>query len=153
MNRKYFIISLCSILAAFAIGWGTAQFIENQDKFIGVVQAIPVVRFEHFDKSRNALLLGLFNPGNLPMEIDRTELIYQLNTNDLQFITNVREYGDKPLVLDPGDTILVPLKKNAFTGLQTESGSFWGNLEFRVPGTEDIYNLHHKVHIFAFDKD
>jgi len=136
----------------FAMGWGMALFIKGHNEFTRAAQAIPVVRFEHFDESRNALILALFNPGTLPMEIDRTELIYQSNSNNPRFTSNVREYGDKPLVLDPGDTVLVPLKKIRLN-LQTESEILWGNLEFRVPGRKDFYSLHHRINTIAFNKD
>ncbi len=153
MNKKYFIISLCSMLVAFTIGWMTARFIKNKNEFTGIVQAIPVVRFEQFDASRNILILGLFNPGTLPMEIDQTELIYQSNSNNPHFISSVRKYGDKPLVLDPGDTVLVPLRKNMPAKSQAESGAFWGKLEFRLPGKEDFYSLHHHFNTVAINKN
>ncbi len=144
MNKKYFIISFGFMLVMFVIGWQSAMRVNDRAAISGVAQAVPVIRFERFDESRNAMIIALFNPGALPMEIDRTELMYQSSNTHPGFTINEQEYGDKPLVLDPGDTILVPLLKNNAIESRSETGSFWGELEFRVPGREDFYSLHHR---------
>jgi hypothetical protein len=152
MTKKFIIISFCLILSTVAIGWGVAVVVGRHNKFNSVTQAVPIVRYERFDESRNALIIGLFNPGILPMEIDRTELFYQIDSNTSRVALNIREYGDKPLVLDPGDTILVPLQKTAFTKPQTQTGSYWGQLEFRIPGQADFYSLRHRFNPNTFSE-
>ena len=77
------------------------------------------------------------------MEIDRTELIYQTAKQHSKYSFHVREYGEKPLVLDPDDTILVPLKKITVDDFQAGLDSFWGILEFRFADQNDLYCLRH----------
>jgi hypothetical protein len=144
MPKKFIVISLCLILSAVAIGWGVTVVIDRHYKFNSVAQAVPMVRFERFDGSRSTLIIGLFNPGILAMEINRTELFYRVDSSTSIVALYTHEYGDKPLVLDPGDTILVPLQKNTFAKLQAETGSYWGQLDFSNPGQADLYSLRHQ---------
>ena len=145
MRKKLLFIGGGSILGAFTLGWVAAITAHKHGEFNGIAQAIPIIRFERFDEARKALIIGLYNPGALPMEISRTELVYEANNNSASpdFITN--EYGDKPLVLDPGDTILVPLAKSLSLKSKTETGSYWGQLDFRIPGQVDFYSLRHRI--------
>ena len=143
MIKKNIIIRLCVTLAMFATVSVIVIFINKHDNFNHITQAIPVIRFEYFDESRDALIIGLFNPGALPMEINRTELFYQADNKISKTTFNHKEYGDKPLVLDPDDTILVPLQYKQSTELQVEGGNYWGDLEFIIPGQTDIYILRH----------
>jgi len=150
MNRKYIIVSISLILAGFATGWETAALhTAGLDESFRIAQAIPVIRYEHFDASRNALMIALFNPGRLPVEVDRTALTYQTSSHNPEFTANTRDYGDKPLVLDPGDTILIPLEKPIQIKTQSENDRLWGELEFRIPGREDLYWLRHRFNLVS----
>ncbi len=71
-----------------------------------------MVRFERFDESPNAMIIGLFNPGKVAMEINHTKLFYQEDNNTSKVTFNNPDYSGKPLVSDPGDTILIPLKNS-----------------------------------------
>jgi hypothetical protein len=145
MSRKYLFISTLLILATFAIGWETAvNFKKHRESTDVVTLAIPVIRYDRFDEARNALIIGLFNPGTLPMEISRTELIYEANHAIASTDLAINDYDDKPLVLDPGDTILVPLRKSDPLKTNTATGSYWGHLVFRIPGQVDYYSVHHR---------
>ena len=151
MNRKIFIMSLCLIVASFLFGWWAAIFLGYQNEFVKAVQALPVVRSEYFDPSRNALIIAVFNPGGGPVEIDETKLIYQTIGNNPSTTFNIREYGNKPLVLDPGDTILVPLVKTISVESQTKMERYWGVLKFRIPEGKDFFSLHHRFNILSFN--
>jgi len=144
MSYKFIIISLCIIVAIFATGWEMAMLSNEYKKFNHITQAIPVIRFERFDQQRNALIIGLFNPGTLPMEINRTELSFQRNDRCSRVVYSHQEYDEQPLVLDPDDTILVPLHKNKLVEFQSEKGNYWGELYFQIPGQTDFYSLHHR---------
>lgn len=144
MTKKFFIICTCSILATFAAGFEIAMIANGHDEFNRRAQAIPLIRFERFDESRNALIIGLFNPGTLSMEINRTELLYQTDNKIPRVAFNPQEYGEKPLVLDPGDTILIPLQKSMLVKSQAKAGSYWGVLDFRIPGQADFYSVSHR---------
>jgi hypothetical protein len=144
MSKQFIIISLCIIVAIFIAGWEMAILSNEYNKFSHITQAIPIIRFERFDKQRNALIIGLFNPGALPMEINRTELSFQRDDKLSRVVYSHQEYGEKPLVLDPDDTILVPLQKKQAMAFQSEKGSYWGELYFQIPGQTDFYSLHHR---------
>ena len=79
MTKKKIVISLCTITLTFFTGWKIAKMTSNNHEFKTINQAIPVVRFEHFYESRNVMIIGLFNPGEVAMEINHTELFYQKN--------------------------------------------------------------------------
>ena len=144
MSNKFLIISICTIIASVASGWGLA--ILNKDKNAShLSQALPVIRFERFDEGRDALIIGLLNPGNLAMEINRTELSFERNNMLPGIVFSHQKYGEKPLVLDPGDTILIPLQKQQELMSQAEKGSYWAALYFQFPGQKDVYSLHHRV--------
>jgi len=144
MSKQFIIISLCIIVATFAAGWKMATLSNEYNKFSHITQAIPIIRFERFDEQRNALIIGLFNPGALPMEINRTELSYQKGGGLPRVVFSRQEYHDKPLVLDPEDTILIPFRKNKTVEFQAKKGSYWGELHFQVPGQTDFYSLQHQ---------
>jgi hypothetical protein len=78
------------------------------------------------------------------MEINRTELSFQRDDKLSRVVYSHQEYGEKPLVLDPDDTILVPLQKKQAMAFQSEKGSYWGELYFQIPGQTDFYSLHHQ---------
>jgi hypothetical protein len=144
LTKKFLFIGVCVILAAFSIGWLAAVIVNKRDEFKNIAQAIPIIRYDRFDKPRKALIIELFNPGALPMEISRTKLSYKANNDIPATYFAIKEYGDKPLVLDPGDTLLVPLVKNASEKSKTEMGNYWGQLDFRIPGQVDFYSVHHR---------
>jgi len=144
MTKKFFIISLCTLLTVLVASWEIAHINNKQEEINHSVQAIPVIRFECYDEHRNALIIGLFNPGTLAMEIYRTELYYQLDNKLPRVAFNHQEYNEKPLVLDPGDTILIPLQKKKVAEFQMEKGNYWGELNFQIPGQADFYSLHHR---------
>ncbi len=141
MSRKFFYLSLC--MGLMFIIWGVVNTLNHQ-AFNGIIQAMPVIRFERVDNARHALIIGLFNPGNLPMEIHQTRLFYQRDSEIPILVSNPHGYGNKPLVLDPGDTILVPLQEDrVFYSQLMEPGRYWGELEFKIPQQADIYSLRH----------
>lgn len=144
MAKTNFFISLCIIVLTFAMGWRVVEMTHKHSELDSISQAIPVIRFERFDESRDALIIGLFNPGSKSMEINRTKLYFQADDKISTIFFNPREYGDKPLVLDPGDTILVPLLKDVVFKSSLENGNYWGELEFRVSGQVDYYSLRHQ---------
>ena len=144
MTKTIFSISLCIIVVTYTAGWEMAMMTHKYNELNGISQAIPVIRFERFDESRHALIIGLFNPGSQAMEIDRTKLYFQAENKISTVIFNSQEYDDKPLVLDPGDTILVPLQTDRVFKVSLERGNYWGELEFRVPGQVDYYSLRHQ---------
>lgn len=146
MSRKILYTAVCSILAAFSFGWIAAVIVNKYGEFKGIAQAIPIVRFENFDHVRKALIIGLYNPGVLPMEIARTKLSHKMNNDIAATYLVIKEYGDKPLVLDPDDTILVPFANNVSEKSKTEIGNYWGQLDFRIPGQVDFYSVHHRFH-------
>jgi hypothetical protein len=143
MTKRILFISLFTLLLTFAAGWEIAMT-NKYNKLNKTTQAIPVIRFERFDESRNALIIGLFNPGTLPMEIDHAELFYQAANNKSSVTFNTPNYTDKVLVLDPGDTILVPLQKPSPAITQVKDGVYWGKLDFKIPGQTDFFSLHHR---------
>ena len=144
MTKIILFISLCTIVLTFTAGWKMAVMTHKYNELNAISQAIPVIRFERFDESRHALIIGLFNPGSQAMEINRTKLYFQADNKISTVIFNSQEYNDKPLVLDPGDTILVPLQKDRVFKASLERGNYWGELEFRVPGQVDYYRLRHQ---------
>jgi len=144
MSRKILNIVVFAVLVAFALGWVTSMFANKHSEYKGIAQAIPIIRYDRFDQARKALIIELFNPGALPMEISRTKLSYKVNNDIAATYFEIKEYGDRPLVLDPGDTILVPLVKNAPEKSKTETGSYWGQLDFRIPGQVDFYSVRHR---------
>ncbi len=150
MNRKIFIMSLWLIIASFFLGWGAAIFLGYQNEFVKAVQALPIIRSEYFDPSRNALIIAVFNPGGFPVEIDETKLIYQTMGKNPSTTFDIREYGNRPLVLDPGDTILVPLVKTISVESQTNTNRYWGVLKFRTLQGKDFFSLHHRFNTFSF---
>ena len=141
---KLLFTSIGFILAVFALGWEAAIFAGKHDDLNSIDQAVPVIRFERFDEARKALIIGLFNPGALPIEISRTELLYERGNKAAPTGFAIKEYGNKPLVLDPGDTILVPLAQSLPANSTTETGSYWGQLDFRIAGKIDFYSMRHK---------
>ncbi len=144
MSNKFIIISICTIVVIFAVGWEIVMFNNKSKNFNHITQAVPVIRFERFDKQRNALIIGLFNPGTFPIEINRAELTFYSNEKLPGIIFSDQEYDEKPLVLDPDDTILIPLRiKHMFKFLE-EKGNYWGELYFQIPGQKDFYSLHHR---------
>lgn len=144
MTKTSFFIILGILLVTFTASWGAAMMTYKHKELNHISQAIPVIRFERFDKDRNALIIGLFNPGSQSIEIDRTKLYFQAADTKSTLIFNPQEYIGKPLVLDPGDTILVPLHKDILFKSSLEKGDYWGELEFRVPGQVDYYSLRHQ---------
>jgi hypothetical protein len=78
------------------------------------------------------------------MEIDHAELFYQAANNKSSVTFNTPNYTDKVLVLDPGDTILVPLQKPSPAITQVKDGVYWGKLDFKIPGQTDFFSLHHR---------
>jgi hypothetical protein len=150
MSKKFLFVGVCSLLATFAIGWEAAVIAKKYDEFNGIAQAVPIIRYDKIDEARNELIIGLFNPGTLPIEIKRTELIYEPNNkiNSTHFV--IKDYDNKPLVLDPGDTILVPLQKNMSEKSKRDTGSYWGQLDFRIPGQVDFYSLRHRFSASQF---
>jgi len=144
MTKTSFFIILGTLLVTFTVGWGVAMMTYKHKELNPISQAIPVIRFERFDKDRNALIIGLFNPGSQSIEIDRTKLYFQATDTKSTLIFNPQEYTGKPLVLDPSDTILVPLYKDTLLKSSLEKGDYWGDLEFRVPGQVDYYTLRHQ---------
>ena len=144
MSNKFCFISFIILLAIFFIGWEVATIMYKDDQLKRMTWAVPVIDFERFDESRDALIIGLFNPGTLPMEISRSTLFYQVGDKIPVFKFNSRDYVNKPLVIDPGDTILVPLQNNSLPKSNLERGHYWGELEFRVPGHADFYSLRHR---------
>jgi len=142
MSRKFFYISLYIGLMSMVI-WGVINRLNHQ-AFNGVAQAMPIIRFERVDNSRHALIIGLFNPGNLPMEIHQTRLFYQMDDEIPMLVSDPHGYGNKPLVLDPRDTILVSLQEaKVFYSQLIEPGRYWGEIEFKIPQQADIYSLRH----------
>lgn len=152
MTKKLLLISAGSILTTVAIGWEVVMLMQKHDQLKGIVaQAIPIIRFERFDAVRNALIIGLYNPGVLPMEISRTALTYETDHKSASADCIIKEYGSKPLVLDPGDTILVPLHGHFPVESKTASGNYWGQLDFQIPGQVDFYSMHHRFSTSEFD--
>ena len=145
MSKKLLFIDVGFILASFAFGWEAALMANKHGELNAPAQAIPIIRFERFDETRNTLILGLVNPGKSPIEISRTELSYQVNDTLPSAEFDIKEYGNKPLVLDPGDTILVPLAKTQALKPRSEAGRYWGQLDFRIPGQIDFYSIHHRL--------
>ncbi len=145
MSNKFIIISICTIIVSVASGWGLVIINNEYKNSSHLNQAIPVIRFERLDERRDALIIGLFNPGNLAMEINRTELSFQRNDMLPGIVFSYQEYVEKPLVLDPGDTILIPLQKKKAFMFQVEKGSYWAKLYFQIPGQEDFYSVQHQV--------
>lgn len=143
MSKRFLFIGVGSILATFALGWEAAMM-ARPDKFEGMIQALPIIRFEKFDEARNALIVGLFNPGAFSIEINRTELIYEAANKSAATDCVITEYSDKPLVLDPGDTILVPLAKNLAVKSKIEVRNYRGQLDFKIPGKPDFYTMYHR---------
>lgn|GEM_PF-5303428 len=144
MRKRLLFISTCAIVTAFAMGWLAALIANQYVEYKGIAQAMPIIRFERIDEVRKVLIIGLFNPGTLPIEISRTALSYKMNNEIVSADYIIKAYGNKPLVLDPGDTILVPLAKNASIKAKKEMGHYWGQLDFRVPGQVDFYSIHHR---------
>ncbi len=144
MTKKKFLISLCTITLTFLAGWKVAKMTRKYNEFNTVNQAVPVVRFDQFDKSRNALVIGLFNPGRMAMEVNYTELFYKTDNKTCSVVSNNQNYTDKPLVLDPGDTILIPLQKKINVKSRLQLGNYWGRVDFKIPGQADFFSLHHK---------
>ncbi len=151
MNGKYIILSLCLILAGFAAGWEIALHIERLDESFRAAHVIPIVRYEYFDVSRNALIIAVFNPGTQSLEIDKAELVAQARGKHSGFAFKTPSDGSAPLVMDPGDTILVPFKKTDSIDSQTDKKSLWGKLVFRIRGSEDIYSLRHHFNMVSID--
>ena len=145
MSNKFITISICTIIASFASGWGMAILNNEYKNSSHLSQAIPVIRFEYFDGQRDVLMIGLFNPGSLSMEINRAELSFQRNDMLPGIVFSDQEYGEKPLVLDPDDTILIPLQKKQALMFQAGKGSYWAELSFQIPGQVDFFSLHHRV--------
>ncbi len=146
-------MSLCLIIASFSLGLGTAIFLGYQDELVKAVQVLPIIRSEYFDQSRNALIIAVFNPGKGPVEIDETKLIYQAMGENPKTTFNIREYGNKPLVVDPGDTILVPFEKTISIESQTNFERYWGELKFRTPKRNDSFSLHHRFNTFTINNN
>ncbi len=144
MTRKKFLISLCTILLTFLAGWKVAKMTSKYNEFNTVNQAMPVVRFDRFDKSRNAFIIGLFNPGGMAMEVNHTELLYKTDNKTCSVVSNNQNYSNKPLVLDPGDTILIPLQKKINVKSRLQPGDYWGRVDFKISGQADFFSLHHK---------
>ena len=143
MSKKLLFIGIGFILATFALGWEAAMM-ARPDEFKGMIQALPIIRFERFDEARRTLIIGLFNPGAFSIEISRTKLLYEANNKIASTDFVIKEYGDRPLVLDPGDTILVPLANNLSVKPKTETGIYCGQLDFKIPGKPDFYSVYHR---------
>ncbi len=146
-------MNLCFITLTFVIGWEVMVIKSNEGVPNAIKQAMPLVQHDYFDKSRNALVISLFNPGNLTIEVSATELLYKMDNDTSTVILNKQNYIDKPLVLDPGDTILIPLQGKDKVNLKMQPGKYWGNIDFKVPGQLDYFSLHHKFsHNLHFDQ-
>lgn len=150
MSKKLLVAGI-GFLAAVAFGWEAAMIANPKSGFKSVTLAIPIIRFEKFDETRRALIVGLFNPGTLPIEINRTELIHEANDKITAADFVIKEYSDKPLVVDPGDTILVTLGNSQSFPPKTDTGSYWGKLDFRIPGHVDFYSLRHRFAANLYD--
>ncbi len=146
MSRKLFFIFAGSMLTTFVLGWEAAMLSDKKNEVSGIAQAIPVIRFIRFDKVRNTLIIGLFNPGKAPLEVSRTELMRVTGNEiaDTDADSYVNEYGDKPLVVDPGDTILIPLTKSLAVFQNTQAGSYRTQLDFRIPGQIYLFSIRHR---------
>lgn len=152
MSKKLLLIFTGSMLTTFVLGWQAARQANNKDELDNIAQAIPVIRFIRLDKARKALIIGLFNPGKLPLEVSRTELIYEMDHAIDAPDSYVKEYGDKPLVLDPGDTILVPLTKQLVPLAASEAGSYRAQVDFRIPGRIYLFSLRHRFNERGFGR-
>jgi len=148
LKNKLIISGLILVMIIIGVAWGINLFVKGCNKDRGkVAQAVPIIRFEKFDSAQNRLIIGLLNPGSKPMEIDRTELIYKMNNKIVSTDLVIKEYGNKPLVLDPGDTVLVPLTKRHANDSKKVTGHYWGRLDYRIPGQVDFYRVYHQFRI------
>ncbi|MFK5947735.1 MAG: hypothetical protein QM500_03060 [Methylococcales bacterium] len=146
-------MNLCFIMLILLIAWEVLAIKSNDGVSNAIKQAMPLVKHDYFDKSRNALVISLFNPGNLTIEVSATELLYKVDNNTSTIILKKQNYIDKPLVLDPGDTILIPLQGKDKVNQKMQPGKYWGNIDFKVPGLLDYFSLHHKfIHNLHFDQ-
>jgi len=145
MDKKYLFIIMLSLIVLLAIAWPTVRnYLRGYEaNNCGRMQAIPIIRSEYFDRHRNALMIGLMNPGASPIEVKHTELSLAANNRDSVLAITVSNYGGRPLVVDPGDTILIPFPIGQGKA-SDKNEPYWGHVSFQLANQPDHFTVSHQ---------
>ena len=143
MQRPVFLLSLITVVGVL-IGYITGSFVTRTYtlKRIAEVPASPVVVSSIYDSSQHAILVGLHNPGFVPIHLVNYSLVFtpgQYTTEGGYVLAPV----NLNTILPPQETIILTLSLKEHTQALAMGDVVTGTIVYTYEGLPEVYQLIH----------
>ena len=143
MQRPVLLLSMITVVGVL-IGYITGSFITRTYtlKRIAEVPASPIVVSSIYDSSQHAILIGLQNPGFVPINLINYSIVFtpgEHTTETGYFLTPVT----LNMTLAPQETIILTLSLKKHTQALAVGDVVTGTIVYAYEGFPEVYQLIH----------